>query len=109
MNKTPMGPLPTPQDLHLLEEECRREVSMRRRVFARQVAEGKMNQRQADFRIAQMEALVTLLAELQKPGSGLFHDLGNGRAGFIAPDLIGRWLADPKAFAANFAKPEAAE
>jgi hypothetical protein len=44
-----------------MAEECRREVTLRRRVYPRWVTAGKLKQGDADRRIAVMEAAADLL------------------------------------------------
>lgn len=51
-------------------EVARREVQMRRRVYRRWVADGKMTQSDADFQIAGMEAIVQTLESLDQPTLG---------------------------------------
>lgn len=55
--------------------EVNREIAMRRRVYPRLVASGKMTQEQADQRIAAMHAVHTTLSNLldeQRAKKGLF-------------------------------------
>jgi hypothetical protein len=54
-------------DLPALIATVSREVGMRRRVYPRRVAQGKMPQAEADREIAAMEAVLNLLKGLHQP------------------------------------------
>ena len=53
--------------LRELIDEARREASMRRRVYPRQILAGRMTQGQADRNIAMMEAIARRLTTLARP------------------------------------------
>ena len=97
-----------PSDLHNLEDELRREVSMRRTVFARQVRDGKMDQRQADYRTQQMERLVVLMEALQHPDTVLSVRVSPQHIAVLTAEQISDWLASPAAWAAKLAAPATA-
>ena len=60
--------------------ECaRREVAMRKRVYPRWVANGKMKQNKADLEIEIMESIVDLLLGLQK--TGFYSQKGENNGG----------------------------
>jgi hypothetical protein len=96
-----------PSDLHNLEDECRREVSQRRSVFAKLVRDGRKEQRQADYQIAQMERLVVLLEALQHPDTTLFVRVSPNHIAVLQPEQISDWLANPAAYGRQF-EPKAA-
>lgn len=93
-----------PSDLHNLEDECRREVSQRRSVFAKLVRDGRKDQRQADFQIAQMERLVVLLEALQRADTVLSVRVSPEHIAVLRPEQIADWLADPDAYGRAFAQ-----
>jgi hypothetical protein len=90
-----------PSDLHNLEDECRREVSQRRSAYAKLVRDNRMQQNQADYRIMQMERLVTLLQALQQPGMRLLIDVTPTHAVSMTPAMLELWLNEPEAFIAK--------
>lgn len=57
---------PARVSLARMQEGVRREIQMRRRVYPRQVASGKMKQSIADHEIETFEALSLLLTDLEK-------------------------------------------
>jgi hypothetical protein len=93
-----------PSDLHNLEDECRREVNMRRAVFDKKVRSGGMDRRQADYQIAQMERLVVLIEALQHEDTTLHVRVSPNHIAVLQPEQISDWLADPAAFGRAFAK-----
>jgi hypothetical protein len=93
-----------PSDLHNLEDECRREVNMRRSVFDKKVRAGGMDRRQADYQVAQMERLVVLLEALQHADTVLTVRVSPNHIAVLQPEQISDWLADPAAYGRAFAK-----
>jgi hypothetical protein len=96
-----------PSDLHNLEDECRREVSQRRAAYDKLVRDGRMRRNQADYRIMQMERLVTLLQALQHRDTCLYVRTTPNHISVLLPEQIGDWLADPAAYGKRVAAPYA--
>jgi hypothetical protein len=85
-------------DLANLEDELRNEVSMRKRVYERDVQIKKKTQAQADLKIAQMQAMVRLVVALQDPRTRLCLGCGTREEFFLGGDELGKWLADPETY-----------
>lgn len=66
--QTAIGQLDRAQRFTLREliDEARREASMRRKVYPRQIIAGRMTQGQAERNIAMMEAIVRRLTDLAR-------------------------------------------
>jgi hypothetical protein len=85
-------------DLANLEDELRNEVSMRKRVYGRDVEAKKKTQAQANHKIAQMQAMVRLVVALQDPRTRLCLGCGTREEFFLGGDELGKWLADPETY-----------